>query len=174
MKRGERPPEHGQGSRFSLDVTAWLRNGRDTLKRVRDDSIEPIWHELLYHERQISERLKPRLQGLAEAGILEKVGKGRGARFILSRYFYQFLGTPGLYTRRRGLDRGTNKELLWRHLSVCQESGCQMRELMQVLPQLSREEVKRLLNELRQEGRAHLLGRTKGGRWYPGPAELAQ
>ncbi len=146
--------------------------GQDQLSSFSTEDLLVL--DLLYHEQQVSDRLKPRLLGLAEAGILEKVGKGRGARFILSRRFYQFLGKPGLYTRRRGLDRGTNKELLWKHLSVCEESGCQMQELMQVLPQLSREEVKTLLNELRQEGRAHLLGRTKGGRWYPGPAAAGE
>lgn len=146
--------------------------GQDRLSSFSTEDLLVL--DLLYHEQQVSDRLKPRLLGLAEAEILEKVGKGRGTRFILSRRFYQFLGKPGLYTRRRGLDRDTNKELLWKHLSVFQEAGCQMRELMQVLPQLSREEVKTLLNELRQEGRAHLVGRTKGGRWYPGPATAGE
>lgn len=146
--------------------------GQDRLSSFSTEDLLVL--DLLYYEQHVADRLKPRMLGLAEAGILEKVGKGRGARFILSRRFYQFLGKPGLYTRRRGLDRSTNKELLWQHLSVFQESGCPMGELMQVLPQLSREEVKGLLNELRQEERAHLLGRTKGGRWYPGPAELVR
>jgi ATP-dependent DNA helicase RecG len=126
--------------------------------------------DLLYREQEPPDRLRARLVGMAEAGIVEKVGKGRGARFLLSRRFYEFLGKPGTYTRQRGLDRDTNKELLLKHLSGCEYDGCQARELMQVLPHLSREEVKRLLNELRVERRVHLLGRTKAGRWYPGQA----
>ena len=40
---------------------------------------------------------------------------GRGTKYILSKTFYEFVGTPAAYTRSRGLDRQTNKELLAQH-----------------------------------------------------------
>jgi ATP-dependent DNA helicase RecG len=54
---------------------------------------------------------------LLEQGVIEQLGRCRGVRFILSRRFYSFLGKAGTYTRKRGLDRGTNKALLERHLA---------------------------------------------------------
>lgn len=39
-------------------------------------------------------------------------------------------------------------------------------KLLQVLPALSRNQVKRLLNELAAEGRAEVIGVTRAGRWF--------
>ena len=41
---------------------------------------------------------------------------GRGVRLMLSRQFYRYIGKAGTYTRKRGLDRETNKELLLKHI----------------------------------------------------------
>ena len=43
-----------------------------------------------------------------------------------------------------------------------------MGELVQVLPQLSRPQVKTLLAELRAEGRARAEGERRLGRWFAG------
>jgi hypothetical protein len=87
---------------------------------------------------------------------------------ILSRRFHAALGEPGGYTRRRGLDRETSKELLHRHLRDQANAGCPMAELQQVLPGQSRAQIKRLLDELQREGRARLDGTRRWARWYPG------
>ena len=44
-----------------------------------------------------------------------------------------------------------------------------MEELTQVLPSKSRDQVKRLLQELRLEGRVHARGTRRGARWNAGP-----
>jgi hypothetical protein len=41
---------------------------------------------------------------------------------------------------------------------------------MQVLRELSRDQVHTLLKDLEGEGRARFRGRTKSSRWYPGEA----
>jgi ATP-dependent DNA helicase RecG len=93
---------------------------------------------------------------------------------VLGRQFYSFLGRKGAYTRRRGLDRETNKALLLRHINDNREEGTRMQDLAQVLPALSRPQIQVLLRELKAEGRAHAIGRTRAGRWYPGsPAPIA-
>jgi ATP-dependent DNA helicase RecG len=100
-----------------------------------------------------------------DQGIIERIGRGRGVRYLLSRRFYRFLGRPGAYTRRRGLDRETNKELLLRHIEESGAEGATLGELCQVLPSLSRDQVRTLLRELRQAGRVQIRGKTKGARW---------
>lgn len=95
------------------------------------------------------------------------MGRGRGTRYLLSRRFYRFLGQGGVYTRRRGLDRDTNKSLLLRHIEDSAATGTRLEELQQVLPALSRHQVQSLLRELKRDGRVAVRGTTKAARWFP-------
>jgi ATP-dependent DNA helicase RecG len=123
--------------------------------------------DMIHREAPVPDGLKARLHDLTLQGVIESVGGGRGTRYILSRRFYTFLGKGGVYTRRRGLDKETNKALLGKHLQRCRKTGCGLQELMQVLPTLSASQVQNILRELKSEGRAHLTGRTRGARWFP-------
>jgi ATP-dependent DNA helicase RecG len=82
-------------------------------------------------------------------------------------------GQPGEYTRRRGLDRETRKELLFQHVQQSGLPGTPFEELAQVLPGASRNELKVLLRELKEAGRIHTRGTTRAARWYSGPADGA-
>lgn len=123
-------------------------------------------------EQSMPEHLTASLPGLIAAGAVESVG--RGTRYILARELYAALGGKGVYTRTKGLDRGTNKALLLKHIQDNAASGAQMEEFRQVLPALSRSQIQVLLRELRKEGAIHSVGLTKAARWYPGagPGEL--
>lgn len=124
--------------------------------------------ERLVQGEDIPAGLTPRLAALEDQGVVERIGRGRGVRYVLARQFYSFLGKKGAYTRRRGLDRETNKALLLKHIEDNQDEGTRMQDLSQVLPALSRPQIQVLLRELKAEGRAHPVGRTRAGRWYPG------
>lgn len=126
--------------------------------------------DLVHREQPLPDFLRPRVQHLLEQGVLERVGRGRGVKHLLSRRFYRFLGRPGLYTRKRGLDRETNKALLLKHVTDNREQGAGLRELQQVLPNLSRGQIQSLLKELKREGRIRLAGARRFGRWHPGSA----
>ncbi|MCE5306440.1 MAG: putative DNA binding domain-containing protein [Acidobacteriales bacterium] len=118
---------------------------------------------------RIAEELQPRVPHLLEEGIIERIGRGRGAQLILSRGLYRFMGKSGVYTRQRGLDRETNKMLLLRHIERNAADGSGLAELQQVLPALSRFQVQKLIQELKSEGRIHVwpLSARRGARWYP-------
>ena len=124
--------------------------------------------DLVRREQRVPDSLKSRVEHLLEQGIIERVGRGRGVRLLLSRRFYRHIGKAGVYTRKRGLDRETNKALLLKHIQDNRHEGSPLRELVQVLPALSRAQVQNLLRGLRHEGRIHEVGRTKAARWYPG------
>lgn len=124
--------------------------------------------DAIQREEPLPDDLKDRVPHLLDEGIIERIGRGRGVRFILSRKFHSFLGQHGAYTRRKGLDRETNKALLCKHIEENREKGSPFRELEQVLPALSRNQVQKLLQELKAEGRIQVTGTRKAGRWFPG------
>lgn len=140
------------------------RVGEETL--VSFDTRDLLVLDRLQREEAVPGDLRPRLRRLAEAGVVESIGRGRGTRYLLSRRFYAAIGQAGVYTRRRGLDREESKALLLRHLRDHAVVGSQMSELQQVLPTRSRAELKRLLNDLRQEGHARLEGARRLARWF--------
>ena len=142
------------------------RVGQETLSTFTTEDYLVL--DSLSREEEAPEALRTRFASLLDKGVVERFGRGRGVRYILSRRMYGFLGRKGTYTRRRGLDRETNKQLLLRHIQDNQEEGSRLQELREVLPALSRGQVQALLRELRKEGRAHSRGRTRAGRWYPG------
>jgi ATP-dependent DNA helicase RecG len=121
----------------------------------------------VHREQKVPADLAARVQVLLEQGVIERIGRGRGTRYLLSRRFYRFLGRAGAYTRKRGLDRETNKTLLERHIEASAETGTTLGELQEVLPGLSRDQVRTLVRELRRDGRVEVRGTTKAARWYP-------
>jgi ATP-dependent DNA helicase RecG len=123
--------------------------------------------DLVHREQPIPNVLQPRFERLLEQGILERVGRGRGTRLLLSRRFYRHLGKGGTYTRKRGLDRETNRELLLKHIRDNAADGATLTDLQEVLPALSRRSIQGLLDGLRNEDRIRLEGKTRAARWYP-------
>ena len=121
--------------------------------------------DLVHREKPVLGELKSRLPILAEQGIVEKIGRGRGVRHILSRRFYEFLGKQGVYTRRKGLDRESNKALLLKHIKDGQEAGSTLQVLLQVLPYQNRRQIQNLLQELKHEGFIAVDGRTRAAKW---------
>lgn len=139
--------------------------GRETGRQFSTQDL--LVFDCIHRETTIPVDLLPRRNSLVDEGLVERVGRGKGARFLLSRRFYVMTGRKGVYTRKKGLDRETNKELLMQHLRENGAEGSRLLDLMQVLPGLSRPQVQTLLRELRLENRAIPKGITKAARWYP-------
>ncbi len=128
--------------------------------------------DALRRQQPVADPLQTRLPTLVNAGIVERHGRGRGVRYILSRGMYAALGQRGAYTRERGLDHETNKALLVQHISQNDVEGCPLADLRQVLPALSGPQVQGLLQELRSEGRIRVMGARRWARWHlPLPQE---
>ncbi|NUP98443.1 MAG: putative DNA binding domain-containing protein [Armatimonadetes bacterium] len=129
--------------------------------------------DVLRRDVAVPDQLKPRLAHLLAEGVIERIGRGRGVRYLLSRSMYDSVGEKGVYTRQRGLDRKTNKALLEWHIRENAEEGSPLRDLQQVLPALSKDQVQKLLTELRAESRIRLVGQRRWARWYPALDEAA-
>lgn len=103
-----------------------------------------------------------RINRLIDLGIIER---GKGRAFPLSRRYYEFVGKPADYTRRKGLDREHNLALLLKHIDESGESGAGLDELAQVLPSLPKAEVRNLLKTLKRKGKAAPVGMGPAARW---------
>ena len=139
------------------------RLGEDQLRSFQ--TLDFLALDALGNGSPLGEATRARLPGLVEIGAVESQGRGRGIRHFLSRELYAEMGLPGAYTRQKGLDHETNKALLERHL-LDRAEGAPLSELCQVLPACSYKVVQHLLQELREEGRARLVGVRRWARWF--------
>lgn len=110
--------------------------------------------------------LRHRLDQLIELGVVERVGRGRSVRYLLSRRIATAIGQSGTYTRRKGLDHATNQALILKHLSDNRTTGSSLSELQQVLPALSYSQVRHLMHQLRSAGKVRLEGTRRWARWF--------
>src|SRR5579883_3279262 len=115
--------------------------------------------DAIQREEPLPDDLKERVPHLLDEGIIERIGRGRGVRFILSRKFHSFLGQHGAYTRRKGLDRETNKALLLKHIQENQGDGSPFRDLEQVLPALSRSRCRTCCRSFERKAKSACLER---------------
>jgi len=141
------------------------RLGKDPVRTFSTYDLLTLEH--LRREVPLPEHLKQCLPGLISVGAVEAIGRGRGTRYMLSRLLYAELGSKGAYTRTKGLDRGTNKALLLKHIQDNASTGARMEEFREVLPALGRSQIQVLLRELRAEGLIDHHGVTKAARWFP-------
>ncbi len=139
------------------------RLGEETLRSF--STYDFLTLDYLHREQPLPEHLKARIPGLIEAGAIESVGRGKGTRYLLSQRFYAAMGAKGVYTRKKGLDHGTNKALLEQHLRGQGNIGAPLAELRQVLPAESERAIQSLLLEMRDEGRVVLQGKRRWARW---------
>jgi ATP-dependent DNA helicase RecG len=139
------------------------RLGEETLRSFSTDDFLALDH--LQEEKPLPEHLKARIPGLIDAGAVESMGRGKGTRYLLSQRLYAEMGAKGVYTRKRGLDRETNKTLLEQHLRNQGEAGAPLSELRQVLPSESVAGIQGLLADLRRQGRIFLRGQRRWARW---------
>lgn len=125
--------------------------------------------DAVHRARPVPAPLKTRIDPLLDLGVLERVARGR---LVLSQKFYEFVKRPGEYTRKRGLDRATNKALLKQHIAGCGAKGCPIGDLLQVLPALTRNQIRVLLREMSASGEVHFSGVTINARWFDGPGNV--
>lgn len=139
--------------------------GRETLDLF--STADFLLLDYVHKNKAIPDSLRGRLQVLVEKGIIERYGRGRGVKYVLSRRFYKMVDKKGTYTRKKGLDRETNKALLLKHIKENRQSGSRLKELMQVLPALSKDQVQTLIRELKSDGKIYKSGVTRAALWYP-------
>lgn len=119
----------------------------------------------LSREQPVTDELIPCTNRLIELGMIERAAR---ASFILSEAYYRYTGREDTFRRLR--ENEVRKESLERHIREHAVDGCPVGELSDLLADLTRDQVRGLLDELRAEERVHLRGERRWARWHPGPA----
>jgi ATP-dependent DNA helicase RecG len=131
-------------------------------------SSELVVLDLIHKGKKPSEPFKQILNQLQEEGVVESAGRGK---YILNRNYYTIAGQKGIYTRKKGLDRETNCQLLLKHIRENSEVGSKLNELMQVLPSLTMGQIQGLLKRLKKHGKIVKEGKTNAALWFPSSSE---
>jgi len=113
---------------------------------------------------KINPETNPNIEKLLELGAIERAGH---KKFMLGRKFYAFTNSKGKYTRLRGLDRETNKQLLLKHIRDNADTGSTYQEFEQVLPSFSRNQIQWIIKKLKKQGLIFNVGQKRGNKWYP-------
>ncbi|MDP2791847.1 MAG: ATP-binding protein, partial [Rectinemataceae bacterium] len=124
--------------------------------------------QALFEERPLLPRFHESVRRLLEEGLIERNTRAGPSPYILSRRIYAAIGKTGVHTRKKGLDRDTNKALILSHIESNKNEGSRMEEFKQILPFLERSSIQVLLREMRDDGLIHNHGNTRAGKWYPG------
>lgn len=135
--------------------------GNDRLESLSTGDFLVI--DALYHEKSLTKSLRPHLKRLTELGIVEHVSRNK---YVLARSLYEVTGKSGIHTRIVGLDRDTNKELILKHIRRNGNKGTPFKELEQVLPSHSRNQLKVLVRELQRSDLIYTVGITSAARWF--------
>jgi len=136
--------------------------GRETLSSFSTEDFLIL--DCIRNERDIvDDRFKSRMPRLKELGVIEKIGSGRGTKYIFSKWLYSHIKERGIYTRKRGLDNETCKALIIEHLTNFKEAT--IKDFEQVLPDKSRWQIHYLLQSLRKDEKIVMLGVKKGSKW---------
>jgi len=99
---------------------------------------------------------------LIKSGAIERISR----ELILSGKFYEFIGKKGVYTRKRGLDRETNNQRLLKNIRDNAKKGSKFGELREVLHSLSRDQVQKLLGEMKKQSMITVDSTTRVARWH--------
>jgi ATP-dependent DNA helicase RecG len=174
VQQGKIPPDFQKTDEYAvvLELNGQVRDPKfvQYLERIGQETQASFsTHDFIvldhiHREEPIPEALQCRLKNLLEFGAIERTGRNR---YVLAKRFYSIIGKKGVYTRKKGLDRETNKQLILKHIRDNAKEGTKVEELYQILPGHSRGQMQALLRELRESALIQCIGVKKGARWFP-------
>ena len=169
IKEGKGVPDFsgsdGYSVRLNMPIQLKDKNFVMFLEKITEEKQLHFSFEEIYELEYIREqkagpfRFKDRFLSL---GIIERVGRTSGAKYILAQAFYKHVGKPGVHTRLTGLSRDQMKELVLNHLRKNQKGYA--KDFQDAL-NVKRSDVSNLLTELGKAGKINRVGNRRSGYW---------
>lgn len=98
-----------------------------------------------------------------ELGIIEKIGQGRGAKYILSHNYYKYADDAGHHIRLSGLVREAKRALVTEYLK--KHKRVKNQELQTAFKDMGMQEVSTLLKGMGRDGAIRHEGSPRWGYW---------
>lgn len=148
-------PAQVKDKNFILFIEKITRERRITL------SFDEIYELEKIREHQPVSKIEYKKKFL-DIGIIEKIGKTSGAKYILSHKYYTHAGKIGEHTRIAGLERSQKKQLILNHLK---KNKGYLYDLRTTFPELKPMDISNLLQELKKEDKIEHVGSKRSGYW---------
>jgi hypothetical protein len=95
---------------------------------------------------------REKLKYFYKNGIIEKVGAGRGMRYVLSKDFYEFIDKRGEHIRKKWLNKDEQKKIILNYLKTYKYGKVSDFKQLFKERELSNQQLNKLLKELVSEG----------------------
>ena len=161
LSSGKNPPNFHLSDKYrvnlSLDGTIkdmefakYVLKVASKLKIYLNDTELMMLYEIREGKKVVNNQV---IKELKDAGVIEKVNSNK---YILSKQYYASVDKKGLYTRRKGLDRKTNINLIISHLENYTKGY--MKDFVDVLKDVPKSTINSYLSELKENGVVELVG----------------
>lgn len=143
-----------------MEFAKYVLKVADEKNKLLNDEELLILHKIKNNEQVASNAIA---EQLLELGLIEKIGF---SKYMLSKQYYTDINQRGKYTKRKGLSRGKNKELIIQHLNDFKSATkADFAEVFKF--ELSGKEISNLLEELKREEKIYFEGipRSSKGSW---------
>ncbi|MBR9701626.1 hypothetical protein GOV13_01765 [Candidatus Pacearchaeota archaeon] len=162
LSMGKRMPDYNNTTEYKvvLEIDGMVHDTRFAryVSRVAIDKNKELNYKELMVLMMIKEGKKvppgELTENLFSLGLIEKIGS---KKYILSKKYYSHIGKTGEYTRRKGLDKPKNKELILEHLRNHKKGY--MKDFMEIFSgEIPHGTVSNWVFELRNEGKIEFIG----------------
>lgn len=121
-------------------------------------------HDIAEYLKIDESRARVNLETLADSGIIEAGGNGRGRYYMLGADYYRGIDKSSEYVRRKDIDALRHSELVLQLASQQSTITCKdVIDLLHVTPP----QAYRLLQKLVKQGKLSLIGRGAGAKYAP-------
>lgn len=115
--------------------------------------------QLRENQQLLDQKLKNKFLKL---GLIDKIGKKKGTRYILSKQYYEHIGDSGTHTKLKGITREQKKMLIINHLE--QFGKGKSAEFQRALD-LDQIQIRNLMTELKNDKKVKRIGNKVSGYW---------
>lgn len=161
LSLGKNPPNYSKTDKYrvtlsldgnikDIEFAKYVLKIASKLKMFLNDTELLLLYDIKEGKRLENNKV---LRELSNTGIIERLGPNK---FILSKQYYASIDRKGVYTRRRGLDKETNKKLIIHHLEYYKKGY--IKDFLEVLKDVPKSTVNAYLAELKADGVVKLVG----------------